>query len=65
MFVRVCSAVLPQEPLHIEGGEPTYEIEHLINLTCVSGASYPTQQLTWYINDQKVPKQVQSSKLSN
>lgn len=46
--------VLPEDLLKIEGTEPTYEMHNLINLTCVSGASYPAQTLTWFINEERV-----------
>uniref|UniRef100_A0AAN0N7N0 Glutamate [NMDA] receptor subunit 1 n=1 Tax=Polyphagotarsonemus latus TaxID=1204166 RepID=A0AAN0N7N0_9ACAR len=45
--------ILPEDPLRIEGTEPTYEMHNLINLTCISGASFPAQNLVWYINDEK------------
>ncbi|XP_053213691.1 uncharacterized protein LOC128397050, partial [Panonychus citri] len=45
--------VLPKEGLSIEGTEPVYGMENFINLTCIANPSYPSQILSWYINEQK------------
>ena len=49
-------AVLPIEPLTIRGSaaETRLDVGDHLNVTCVSGASRPPQQLTWTINDQPV-----------
>jgi len=48
--------VVPSEGPIIDGSEPAYEINNLINLTCAANPSTPAQALTWYINNQKVVK---------
>jgi len=45
---------LPNEELRIEGNELDYEAGRKINLICISGASKPTANLSWFINDRKV-----------
>nr|XP_042898122.1 uncharacterized protein LOC122269382 [Parasteatoda tepidariorum] len=45
--------VLPTNGPIIEGIDPPYQIDDVVNITCTSGPSKPTAHMKWYINDRE------------
>lgn len=48
----LCSPVLPQETLTIEGAKDFYKMDEQVEFICMTGKGWPMLQLEWYINDQ-------------
>ncbi|RWS16492.1 uncharacterized protein B4U79_02901 [Dinothrombium tinctorium] len=45
--------VLPQTNLQIDNKQFQYNVEDYVNLTCISGASSPALNLTWFVNNRE------------
>ena len=48
---------LPDSGPDIQGGQPRYNIEDRVNVTCASRNSLPSAELSWYINGEKADKE--------
>ncbi|XP_042213973.1 cell adhesion molecule 3-like [Homarus americanus] len=48
---------VPQEKPKIRGIKNKYHIGDEVHLTCTSAKSFPAANLTWYINNEKAPRQ--------
>ncbi len=47
---------LPKGGPDIMGGQPRYNVNDKVNVTCVSRDSYPAAELAWYINGEKADR---------
>ncbi|GFX67954.1 DUF1758 domain-containing protein [Trichonephila clavipes] len=47
--------VLPTNGPVIEGIDPPYQIDDVVNISCTSGPSKPTAHMKWFINDMEFP----------
>lgn len=55
LIERLCLrfADLPDSGPDILGGQPRYNIDDRVNVTCISRESFPAADLSWYINGEK------------